>query len=122
MVKPGGTGNSSTDVISARLAPLPPRRSLSSMGGRGCLWSKSKTYGIRPPCPGQGEPHGSSGHEKWSPLPIWDGPPQPTFPSGHHWRRAGLNSAWRSVARADVGGFRLAPETLAHLALEDLLG
>ena len=33
MVKPGGTGSSSTDVISARLAPLPPRRSFISMGG-----------------------------------------------------------------------------------------
>src|SRR5581483_10064181 len=52
MVKPGGTGRPSTDVISARLAPLPPRRSLSSMGGRACVWSKSKTYGIGPPCPG----------------------------------------------------------------------
>ncbi len=33
MVKPGGTGRASTDVISARLAPLPPRRSFISMGG-----------------------------------------------------------------------------------------
>src|SRR5580692_6628387 len=52
MVNPCGTGSLSTDVISARLAPLPPRRSLSSIGGRGCVWSKSKTYGIGPPCPG----------------------------------------------------------------------
>src|SRR5271156_749290 len=52
MVKPGGTGRASTDVISARLAPFPPRRSLSSMGGRACVWSKSKTNGIGPPCPG----------------------------------------------------------------------
>src|SRR5215207_2511707 len=45
MVKPGGTGRPRTDVISARLAPLPPRRSFRSMGARRCLWSKLKTYG-----------------------------------------------------------------------------
>ena len=33
MVKPGGTGSSSTEVISARLAPFPPRRSFISIGG-----------------------------------------------------------------------------------------
>ena len=37
IVKPGGTGSFSTLVISARLAPLPPRRSLYSIGGRRCL-------------------------------------------------------------------------------------
>src|SRR2546421_4851638 len=47
MVNPGGTGSSRTDVISARLAPLPPRRSFISMGGLRCLWSKLKTYPIR---------------------------------------------------------------------------
>ena len=41
IVKPDGTGSSSTDVISARFAPLPPRRSLSCIGGRLCLWSKA---------------------------------------------------------------------------------
>src|ERR1700674_4246967 len=56
MVKPGGTGNLSTDVISARLAPLPPRRSFSSIGGRGCLWSKAKTYFIRAPEGSNGGP------------------------------------------------------------------
>jgi hypothetical protein len=35
MVNPGGTGSFSTEVISARLAPLPPRRSFISIGGRG---------------------------------------------------------------------------------------
>jgi hypothetical protein len=37
MVKPGGTGSFSTLVISARFAPLPPRRSFISIGGRRCL-------------------------------------------------------------------------------------
>src|SRR5579859_1659682 len=46
MVKPGGTGSRSTEVISARLAPLPPRRSFISIGGLRCLWSKAKTYGM----------------------------------------------------------------------------
>jgi hypothetical protein len=41
MVNPGGTGSSSTDVISARLAPLPPSRSFMSLGGRGCWWSNA---------------------------------------------------------------------------------
>ena len=41
IVKPGGTGSLSTLVISARLAPLPPRRSLYSIGGRRCLWSNA---------------------------------------------------------------------------------
>ena len=41
MVKPGGTGSFSTLVISARFAPLPPRRSLYSIGGRRCLWAKA---------------------------------------------------------------------------------
>ncbi len=35
MVNPGGTGSPSTEVISARLAPLPPSRSFMSIGGRG---------------------------------------------------------------------------------------
>src|SRR3954471_11245520 len=47
MLKPGGTGTPSTDVISARLAPLPPRRSFISIGGLRCLWSKAKTNGIK---------------------------------------------------------------------------
>src|ERR1700691_3814734 len=47
MVKPGGTGSASTDVISARLAPLPPRRSFSSIGALGWTWSKSNTNGMR---------------------------------------------------------------------------
>ena len=34
MVNPGGTGRASTEVISARLAPLPPRRALRSLGAR----------------------------------------------------------------------------------------
>ncbi len=37
IVKPGGTGSSRTEVISARLAPLPPSRSLRLMGGLRCL-------------------------------------------------------------------------------------
>ena len=36
IVNPGGTGRLSTEVISARLAPLPPRRSFISIGG--FLW------------------------------------------------------------------------------------
>src|SRR3954470_15345063 len=47
MVKPGGTGSPSTDVISARFAPLPPSRSFICIGGLRCLWSKAKTNGIR---------------------------------------------------------------------------
>ncbi len=43
IVKPCGTGRPSTEVISAKLAPFPPRRSLSSIGARGCAWSKSYT-------------------------------------------------------------------------------
>jgi hypothetical protein len=39
MVKPGGTGSFSTDVISARLAPLPPSRSFMSLGARRWRWS-----------------------------------------------------------------------------------
>ncbi len=34
MVKPGGTGSASTEVISARLAPLPPSRAFRSLGAR----------------------------------------------------------------------------------------
>ena len=49
IVKPGGTGSLSTEVISARFAPLPPRRSFRSIGGRRCAWSKSKTYRMEPP-------------------------------------------------------------------------
>ena len=37
IVNPGGTGSFNTLVISARLAPLPPRRSLYSIGERRCL-------------------------------------------------------------------------------------
>src|SRR5437588_11266591 len=44
MVKPGGTGRPSTEVISARLAPLPPSRSFMLIGGFRCLWSNAKTY------------------------------------------------------------------------------
>src|SRR5829696_3921039 len=47
MVNPGGTGSPSTEVISARLAPLPPKRSLRDIGGLRCLWSKAKTYVTR---------------------------------------------------------------------------
>ena len=47
MVNPGGTGSSSTDVISARLAPLPPRRSLSSIGGFGVLVVEGVDVGHR---------------------------------------------------------------------------
>src|SRR3546814_14062186 len=43
MVKPGGTGSPSTELISARFAPLPPRRSFCSIGGRLCLWSNPYT-------------------------------------------------------------------------------
>src|SRR3954470_9509679 len=46
MVKPGGIGRPSTEVISARFAPLPPSRSFRLMGGLRCLWSKAKTYGM----------------------------------------------------------------------------
>src|ERR1700735_4744925 len=68
MVKPGGTGSFSTDVISARLAPLPPRRSLSSMGGWACVWSKSKTNGIGPPCPVRAHRGVASAvHPEWLP-------------------------------------------------------
>src|SRR3954454_22323306 len=49
MVKPGGTGRPSTDVISARFAPFPPSRSFICMGGLRCLWSKAKTYGMGAP-------------------------------------------------------------------------
>ena len=55
MVNPGGTGRPKTEVISARLAPLPPSRSFRLMGGFRCLWSKAKTYVTSPslptPCP-----------------------------------------------------------------------
>src|SRR3954451_4109878 len=47
MVKPGGTGSPSTDVISARFAPFPPSRSFICIGGLRCLWSKAKTNGIQ---------------------------------------------------------------------------
>src|SRR3954467_6791667 len=49
MVKPGGTGRPSTDVISARVAPFPPSRSFICMGGLRCLWSKAKTNGMDAP-------------------------------------------------------------------------
>src|ERR1700722_12967590 len=68
MVKPGGTGSASTDVISARLAPLPPRRSLSSIGGRGGVGSESKTDGIGAPCPGPPRRERST---------AWSGPSRP---------------------------------------------
>src|SRR5437868_15415387 len=44
IVNPCGTGRPSTDVISARLAPLPPSRSFMLIGGLRCLWSNAKTY------------------------------------------------------------------------------
>src|ERR1700733_12572651 len=82
MVNPGGTGRASTDVISARLAPLPPKRSLSSMGGRAWVWSKSKTYGIGPPCPGMASRTGAA-VIGWSlPCPNRAGNTEPTGPSG----------------------------------------
>ena len=37
IVKPCGTGRPKTVIISARFAPLPPRRSLYSIGERRCL-------------------------------------------------------------------------------------
>ncbi len=79
MVNPGGTGSLSTDVISARLAPLPPRRSLSSMGGWACVWSKSKTNGIGPPCPVRAHRVGERGSLEVIALPTWDRRGQPTF-------------------------------------------
>src|SRR5271168_1195475 len=117
MVKPGGTGSSSTDVISARLAPLPPRRSLSSIGGRGCVWSKSKTNGIGPPCPGRVHRVARRSLRGRSPQ---RGRAKPAyFPSGGDPERCSAPGAasrlvprWPGVAH---GGPR-------NLALEDLLG
>src|ERR1700728_3563044 len=116
MVKPGGTGSSSTDVISARLAPLPPRRSLSSMGGRACVWSKSKTNGIGPPCPFRA-PRSERGSLEVVALPTWEKRSQPTFPPALLRIGSGPGAAARSVVRRP--GVLL--EGAADLALEDLL-
>src|ERR1700721_1073703 len=104
MVNPGGTGRASTDVISARLAPFPPRRSLSSMGGRAWVWSKSKTYGIGPPCPGMAN-RVEAAVIGWSLLPaaIAAGRKQPTGPAEPSW----------------VAGWALLPPgPVRHVALE----
>ena len=98
----GRHGRASTDVISARLAPLPPRRSLSSMGGCAWLWSKSKTYGIGPPCPGManrverrslgGRFPTHSGAEIAQPT----GPPPPSVVPGRPLLERGGPAIWRS--------------------------
>src|SRR5271169_1684865 len=116
MVNPGGTGSSSTDVISARLAPLPPRRSLSSIGGRACVWSKSKTNGIGPPCPGRTN-RVASAFTRNGALPTRDGPPQPTFPLV----LLRIASALRVTALLAVRGRGVSHDRGCDLALEDLL-
>src|SRR5580692_5740425 len=115
MVKPGGTGSFSTDVISARLAPLPPRRSLSSMGGRACVWSKSKTNGIGPPCPFRA-PRSERGSLEVVALPTWEKRGQPTFPPA----RLRFVSAPAVAIRIDVRGALIAVDGAGDLALEDL--
>src|ERR1700722_24537 len=109
MVNPGGTGSASTDVISARLAPLPPRRSLSSMGGRACVWSKSKTYGIGPPCPGMANRVHAVRHEV---IVL-----RPRVQS-----RAKASAYWPAAAPSVGFVPLLAPVPARDLALEDLLG
>src|SRR6516162_9726576 len=110
MVNPGGTGSSSTDVISARLAPLPPRRSLSSIGERGCAWSKSKTYRIGPPCPGRADRRGDTVAGGSLPISIWDG-------------NASLVSLGRLTLRRLGRVFMLvALDRAVHGALEHLFG
>src|SRR6202050_4745535 len=117
MVNPGGPGGPGTDVISARLAPLPPRRSLSSIGGRGCVWSKSKTNGIGPPCPGR--------VHRVARRPLRVGPPHRTrdtpafFPSGGDPERCSAPGAAARLVRRQRG---VAPYGARDLALEDLLG
>src|SRR5271156_6180612 len=115
MVKPGGTGSCSTEVISARLAPLPPRRSLSSMGGRPCVWSKSKTNGIGPPCPGRTS-RVASALTRDGALPTWDGPPQPTFLPV----LLRIGSALRATTRTAVGGLGVTRDRSYDVSLEDL--
>ena len=91
--EPRGTGSSSTDVISARLAPLPPRRSFSSIGGRGCVWSKSKTYGIGPPCPGRAKPRWRA-RSLGTPPNLGRGCSAPTFPPGPPPEAAAPPATW----------------------------
>src|ERR1700722_14677571 len=123
MVKPGGTGSLRTDVISARLAPLPPRRSLSSMGGWACVWSKSKTNGIGPPCPVRAHRDVASAvHSKWMPSQPGTG-----IASLLSFRRSsgalggGAGRRARRVLLA-VPRPRLARHRSGDVALEDLLG
>src|ERR1700722_15377365 len=118
MVNPGGTGSLSTDVISARLAPLPPRRSLSSMGGWACVWSKSKTNDIGPPCPVRAHCVASAVHAKW--LPSQPGTGVGSLLSFRRSSGAAGSGACSRVVLA-VPGPGVACHRAGDVALEDLL-
>src|SRR5664279_1917258 len=116
MVNPGGTGRPSTDVISARFAPLPPSRSFISIGGLRWVWSKSKTNGIGKGLLGG---YGVGNDQRTACAPTRKPTPGPSLRRTSRHRRAHGRSLRRAVGPAGhpVGRRRAGPHPVSYTHL-----